>query len=119
MQHTVSGEEGNGGTLCTGTTSTTDTMDVILRVVGVVVVEDVSDVTDIFAKKTNVSNLQSQGIDLIQQQEAIPCRVACSGERCLVMILRVAGQTGQSKLDARARTRTKSHPESLAMEEIQ
>ena len=45
---TVSGEEGNGSTLRTGTTSSADTMDVILGVVGVIIVEHVSNVAHIF-----------------------------------------------------------------------
>lgn len=48
---TVSGEEGNGGTLRASTASTANTVDVILRVVRVVVVQHMSDVANIFNEK--------------------------------------------------------------------
>jgi len=48
---TISGEEGDGGTLGASTTSTANTVDVILRVVGIVVVQDVGDVTDILSNR--------------------------------------------------------------------
>ena len=44
---TVSGEEGNGGTLRASTTSSANTVDVILRVIGVVIVQHVSDVAHV------------------------------------------------------------------------
>lgn len=55
MTHTVSGEEGNGGTLGTSTAGTTNTVDIVLRVVGVVVVEHVSDVAHIFLRKVQLA----------------------------------------------------------------
>jgi hypothetical protein len=48
---TVSGEEGNGSTLGTGTSSTTNTVDIVLRVVGVIIVEHMSDVANIFSEE--------------------------------------------------------------------
>lgn len=50
-KHTLSSEEGDGGTLGTGTTSSTNTVDIVLRVVGVVVVQHMSDVANIFFTK--------------------------------------------------------------------
>jgi hypothetical protein len=46
-QLTISGEEGNGGTLLSGTSSTANAVNVILRVVGVIVVEHMGDVANI------------------------------------------------------------------------
>lgn len=45
---TISGKEGNGGTVRSGTAGTTNTMDIILRVIGVIVVEHMGDVAHIF-----------------------------------------------------------------------
>lgn len=45
---TLSGEEGNCGSLRTSTACTTDTVDVVLRVVRVVIVEHMSNVAHVF-----------------------------------------------------------------------
>lgn len=45
---TISGEEGDGGSVRAGTACATDAVDVILRVVGVIVVQHVGDVANVF-----------------------------------------------------------------------
>lgn len=57
---TVSGEEGNGGTLGTRTTSSANTVNVVFRVVGVVIIQDMSNVTNIF-RQTYVSKQSISG----------------------------------------------------------
>jgi len=48
---TVSGEEGDGGTLLAGTSGTSNAVNVVLGVVWVVIVDDVSNVADILRKR--------------------------------------------------------------------
>lgn len=52
-QPTISSEEGDGGTLGTGTASSADAVDVILRVVRVVIVEHVRDIPHILQGKVS------------------------------------------------------------------
>lgn len=57
---TVSGEQGNGGTLSARTAGSTNTVNIVLRIVRVVIVKHMSDVANIF-KHTYVSKQSKCG----------------------------------------------------------
>lgn len=55
MQLTLCREEGDGGSLRTGTTGSPNAMDVVLRIVRIVVVQHMGNVTDILREQVSIS----------------------------------------------------------------